>query len=97
MFPFCLFAKEFFLLMIMIMIMTMMIMMTTMTIMMMMMMMMMMMGYPAYYHQSHSHQVGICHNDEGWEYDTVKFPPYTQIMMNITFGVTGQTNQVELL
>ena len=34
-------------------------------------------GYPAYSHQSYSHQVGICHNDEGWEYDTVKFPPYT--------------------
>ena len=34
-------------------------------------------GYPAYYHRSHSHQVGICHNDEGWEYDTVRFPPYT--------------------
>ena len=31
----------------------------------------------AYYHRSHSHQVGICHDDEGWEYDTVKFPPYT--------------------
>ena len=27
-------------------------------------------------HQSYSHQVGICHNDEGWEYDTVKFPLY---------------------
>ena len=34
-------------------------------------------GYPANYHRSHSHQVGICHDDEGWEYDTVKFPPYT--------------------
>ena len=34
-------------------------------------------GYPANYHQSHSHHVGICHNDEWWEYDTVKFPPYT--------------------
>ena len=33
--------------------------------------------YPANYHRSHSHQVGICHDDEGWEYDTVKFPPYT--------------------
>ena len=31
-------------------------------------------GYPAYSHQSYSHQVGICHNDEGWEYDTVTFP-----------------------
>ena len=29
-------------------------------------------GYPAY-----SHQVGIWHHDDGWEYDTVKFPPYT--------------------
>ena len=35
------------------------------------------MGYPANYHRSHSHQVGICHDDEGWEYDTVKIPPYT--------------------
>ena len=34
-------------------------------------------GYPANYHRSHSHQVGICHDDEGWEYDTVRFPPYT--------------------
>ena len=34
-------------------------------------------GYPAYSHQSYSHQVGICYNDEGWEYDTVTFPPYT--------------------
>ena len=25
-------------------------------------------GYPAYCHQSYSHQVGICHNDEGWEH-----------------------------
>ena len=32
-------------------------------------------GYPAYSHQSYSHQVGMCHNDEEWEYDTVKFPP----------------------
>ena len=23
-------------------------------------------GYPAYSHQSESHQVGIRHNDEGW-------------------------------
>ena len=28
-----------------------------------------------YSHQSYSHQVGMCHNDEGWEYDTVIFPP----------------------
>ena len=34
-------------------------------------------GLPANYHQSYSHLVGICHNDEGWEYDTVRFPPYT--------------------
>ena len=27
-------------------------------------------GLPAYSHQSYSHLVGICHNDEGWEYDT---------------------------
>ena len=40
-------------------------------------------GYPAYSHQSYSHQVGICHNDEGWEYDTVKFPPYPCIMISI--------------
>ena len=32
-------------------------------------------GLPAYSHQSYSHQVGICHNDEGWEYDTVTFQP----------------------
>ena len=38
-------------------------------------------GYPAYSHQSYSHQVVICHNDEGWEYDTVKFPPYPYKMM----------------
>ena len=34
-------------------------------------------GLPAYSHQSYSHLVGICHNDEGWEYDTVIFPPCT--------------------
>ena len=39
-------------------------------------------GYPAYSHQSYSHQVGICHSVEGWEYDTVTFPPYTNIMIN---------------
>ena len=33
-------------------------------------------GLPAHSHQSYSHQVGICHNDEGWEYDRVTFPPY---------------------
>ena len=31
-------------------------------------------GYPAYSNQSYSHQAGICHNDEVWEYDPVKFP-----------------------
>ena len=57
-------------------------------------------GYPAYSHQSYSHQVGICHNDEGWEYDTVKFPPYPCIMISIVMrggGVCGQTRQVEPL
>ena len=38
-------------------------------------------GYPAYSHQSFSHQVGICRNDKGWEYDTVKFPLYPYIMI----------------
>ena len=32
-------------------------------------------GLPAYSHQSYSHLVGICHHDEGWEHDTVTFPP----------------------
>merc|ERR1711989_276969 len=57
-------------------------------------------GYPAYSHQSYSHQVGICHNDEGWEYDTVKFPPHPCIMISIVMrggGVCGQTRQVEPL
>ena len=31
-------------------------------------------GLPAYSHQSYSHLVGICHNDEWWEYDLVTFP-----------------------
>ena len=30
-------------------------------------------GYPANCHQSNYHQVGFCHNDEGWEYDTVNY------------------------
>ena len=30
---------------------------------------------PANSHQSYSHLVGICHNDQRWEYDTVTFPP----------------------
>ena len=40
-------------------------------------------GYPAYFHQSYSHQVGTCHNDEWWEYDTVNFPPYLYIMISL--------------
>ena len=40
-------------------------------------------GYPAYSHQSYSHQVGICHNDEGWEYDTINFPPYLFLMISL--------------
>ena len=36
---------------------------------------MLMIMVPAYSHQSYSHLVGICHNDERWEYDTVRFPP----------------------
>ena len=40
-------------------------------------------GYPAYSHQSDSHQVGIWHHDEGWECD--KFPPYTYINMTRKF------------
>ena len=32
-------------------------------------------GLPAYSHQSYSQQVRICHYDEGWENDTVTFPP----------------------
>ena len=35
-------------------------------------------GYPAYSHQSYSHEVGICRNDKGWEYDTVKGCGQTQ-------------------
>ena len=26
-------------------------------------------GIPTYSHQSYSHQVGTCHDDDGWEYD----------------------------
>ena len=37
-------------------------------------------GLPAYSHQSYSHQVGICHNDVGWEYDTVTFPPCINLL-----------------
>ena len=37
-------------------------------------------GLPAYSHQSYYHQVGICHNDEGWEYDTVTFPPRISVI-----------------
>ena len=32
-------------------------------------------GLPVYSHQSYSHLVGICNNDEGLKYDTVTFPP----------------------
>ena len=32
-------------------------------------------GLPAYSHQSYSRLVGIFHYDEGWENDTVRFPP----------------------
>ena len=35
-------------------------------------------GYPAYSTQSYSHEVGICRNDKGWEYDTVKGCGQTQ-------------------
>ena len=42
-------------------------------------------GYPAYSHQSYSHQVGICHNDEGWEYDTVTFPPCINPLFSLHF------------
>ena len=48
-------------------------------------------GLPAYSHQSYSHQVGICHNDEGWEYDTVNFPPYLYIM---TLGDWNATSHI---
>ena len=41
-------------------------------------------GYPANSHQSYSHLVGICHNDNGWEYDTVTVP-YTKMMSTITW------------
>ena len=44
----------------------------------------------AYSHQSYSHQVGICRNDKGREYDTVKFPPCPYIMMiSIMMRVVG--------
>ena len=46
-------------------------------------------GYPAYSHQSYSHQVGICHNDKGWENDTVKFPPYPYILIGIIMRGVG--------
>ena len=35
----------------------------------------------AYSNKSYSHQVGICHNDEGCEYDTVNFAPYLYIII----------------
>ena len=40
-------------------------------------------GYPAYSHQSYSHQVGICHNDEWRKYNTVNFPPYLSITRSL--------------
>ena len=36
----------------------------------MMVMIMIMVAYQLITIQSHSHQVGICHIDEGWEFDT---------------------------
>ena len=33
-------------------------------------------GLPAHYHTPYSHQVGICHDDKGWECVTVIFLPY---------------------
>ena len=33
-------------------------------------------GLPAHYHTPYSHQVGICHDDKGWECATVIFLPY---------------------
>ena len=46
-------------------------------------------GYPAYSHQPYSHHVGICHNDESWEYDTVTFPPFPYTMINIMMREIG--------
>ena len=37
-------------------------------------------GLPAYSHQSYSHQVGLCHYDEGWENDTVTFTMYKSVI-----------------
>ena len=36
-------------------------------------------GLPAHSHKIYSHQVGICHNDKGWEYDTVTFLPMAMV------------------
>ena len=48
----------------------------------------------AYQHIPTSHiQVGICHNDEGWEYDRVTFPPYTNIMMSIHYNDDDDDDQ----
>ena len=52
-------------------------------------------GYPAYSHQSYSHQVGICRNDKGWEYDTVKFPPYPYMMISIIMRGLGNVGRLE--
>ena len=73
-----------------------------MTMMLMLMMMMMMMMMMAYQLITTSHiptidHVGIRHNDEGWEYDKVKFLPYIEIIINITMRGRGQTRQVILL
>ena len=46
-------------------------------------------GYPAFSHQSYSHQLGIYHNDEWWEYDTVNIPPYLYIKISIMMRVWG--------
>ena len=37
----------------------------------------------AYSNKSYSHQVGICHNDERWEYDTVNLPLYLYKIINL--------------
>ena len=49
-------------------------------------------GLPAYSHQSYSHLVGICHNDEGWEDDTVTFPPCTMKVPNLNSTSVSNIN-----
>ena len=39
-------------------------------------------GLPPHSQQSYSHQVGIYHDDEEWEYDTVEFLPNTWIRVS---------------